>query len=76
MEPVFWLGIVVIILLVVTFFVSYVLNKKTPEPAGCEGIKISEEFCLQCTNTECTIRQRFDIQKIREELEKDMEEDV
>lgn len=74
MDPAVYLGIVVVVLLVAIFFVSYIFNKKTPVPEGCEQINISDEFCLQCSNVECTIRQRIDIQKIREELERDMEE--
>lgn len=74
MDPLFWLGIVVILLLVAVFFVSYVLNKRTPVPKGCEHINISEEFCLQCTNTDCTIKERFSVKKIKEELEKELEE--
>lgn len=74
MDPLLYLGIAVIVLLAVTFVVSYVLNHRTPVPEGCENIKISEEFCLQCGNPDCNIKEKFDLEKIRKELEEDMEE--
>ena len=73
MDPLIYLAITIIILLVVLFIVSYVLNKKTPVPKGCEDMKISDEFCLECTNTECKIHERLDLEKIRKELESEEE---
>lgn len=75
MDPLFPLAIVIIILLVVIFVVSYVLNKRTPVPKGCEQINISEEFCLQCSNTDCSIKEKFNIKKIQEELDEEAKED-
>lgn len=49
--------------------VSYILNKRTPVPKGCEHLKISEEFCLNCTNTDCRIHEKLDLEKIQKELE-------
>lgn len=72
-EPVFWLTIVIIILLVVLFITTFVLNKRTPVPKGCEHIKISDEFCLNCTNTDCQIHEKLSLEQVRKELEKENE---
>lgn len=69
MDPLFYLAITILVLLVVLFVVSYVLNKRTPVPKGCEHIKISDEFCLNCTNTDCKVHEKLDLEKIRKELE-------
>ncbi|MBD5390520.1 hypothetical protein HDR67_00725 [bacterium] len=69
MNPFLSLAITILVLLVVLFVVSYVLNKRTPVPKGCEQIKISDEFCLNCTNTECKIHEKLDLEKIKKELE-------
>lgn len=69
MDPLFWLVIVIILLLVALFVISFVLNKRTPVPKGCEKIKISDEFCLNCTNTECKIHEKLELEQIRKELE-------
>ena len=74
MNPFLGLAITILVLLVVLFIVSYVLNKRTPVPKGCENIKISEEFCLNCTNTECKIHEKLDIEKIKKELEESEDE--
>lgn len=46
------IAIVVIIGLVVLFFVTYVLNKRTPVPKGCESL-IDTEKCHGCSNSAC-----------------------
>ncbi len=74
MDPFFALAITILVLLVVLFFVSYLLNKRTPVPKGCEHLKISEEFCLNCTNTECKIHEKLDLDKIKKELESEEEQ--
>lgn len=74
MDPLLYLAIIIIVLLVAVFIVSYVLNKRTPIPEGCEDLKISDEFCLNCSNTDCKIYERLNIEKIKEELES--EEDL
>ena len=74
MNPFLGLAITILVLLVVLFIVSFVLNKRTPVPKGCENIKISEEFCLNCTNTECKIHEKLDIEKIKKELEESEDE--
>lgn len=74
MNPFLSLAITIIVLLVILFVVSYVLNKRTPVPKGCEQVKISEEFCLNCTNTECKIHEKLDLEKIQKELESEEEQ--
>ena len=47
------IGIIVIVLLLVLFFVSYVLNKKTPIPKECQDLEESEH-CFGCKNVSCS----------------------
>ena len=45
------IAIIIIILLIAIFFITYVLNKRTPVPIGCE--KIQNEHCIGCSNKHC-----------------------
>lgn len=56
-NPYFIGAIILIIVLLVIFFLSYVLNKKTPVPKGCEKLLYNEEMCGNCTNTNCKIKE-------------------
>lgn len=47
------LTIVILVALLITFIVTFALYKKTPVPAGCENLKINEENCTGCNNTQC-----------------------
>lgn len=47
------IGIGVIVLLLVLFFVGYILNKKTPVPEECKNM-IDEEKCTGCSNKLCS----------------------
>lgn len=47
------IAICVVVALVIIFFVSYVLNKKTPIPKECEDIEINNEKCQGCKNISC-----------------------
>ena len=47
------IAIVILAVLLVTFFVSFVLYVRTPAPKGCEDMKISEENCSSCGHKEC-----------------------
>ena len=47
------IGIGVIVLLVVLFFLGYILNKKTPIPEECKDL-IDEEKCAGCSNKFCS----------------------
>lgn len=48
------LAISIIAVLVIIFVISFVLYNKTPVPAGCEDILISDEKCLACSNASCS----------------------
>lgn len=69
------LAIGIVALLIVVFFITYVLNKRTPLPKGCEDIKISDENCLACGNVDCHIKKGIDLKKIEEELKEDLKEE-
>jgi len=57
------------VLLLIIFFVTYILNKKTPKPEGCEDILISDENCGACNNTACSIKTKLDLEKIQKEID-------
>ena len=42
---------IVLIVLIVIFVVSFLLNKKTEKPEGCEEIT---EQCMHCSITSCS----------------------
>ena len=65
------LAIVFVILLVIIFIVTYILNKNTAVPEGCENIKISNENCSACGNLDCSIKKGIDLKKIEEELKEE-----
>lgn len=58
------LGIGVIILLIAIFFISYVINKKTPVPPECKDISDSLK-CESCTEITCALN------KIHDEVKKE-----
>ena len=70
------ISISIIAILIVIFFVSFVKNRKTPVPKGCEHIKISEENCGACQVNDCSNKQRFDVEKLREELKEEEKDDI
>ena len=51
-------AILVIALLIGLFFVSYILNKKTPVPDECKDIKIDSKKCAACPNEMCALRKK------------------
>ena len=64
------LAICTVSLLLVLFFVTYVLNKKTPPPKGCENL-IDEEKCIGCSNSSCKFyKLKEDLNEAKEELKK------
>ena len=69
------ISIALIAFLIALFFITFVKNRKTPVPKGCEHLKITEENCGACTNTSCSIKQKFDIEKVKEEIEEEKEEE-
>lgn len=71
MNPYVFIAIGIIIVWIVIFFVTYVLNKKTPVPEGCEAMKITDENCMACGNTECRIKKDMDFKKIEEQIKEE-----
>ncbi len=53
------LGISILVVLLVTFIVSFVLYQRTPAPKGCENIKINEENCSTCGRSECSFYKKI-----------------
>ena len=53
-------AIIILVVLAVTFIVSFVLYKRTPKPKGCEDIEISEEKCAGCNNESCAFYKEKD----------------
>ena len=47
------LAISILVALLIIFFVSFVVYRRTPVPKGCEDILASEEKCGACSHTEC-----------------------
>lgn len=47
------LAVSILVALLVIFFVSFVLYKRTPVPKGCEDVVASEEKCSSCNNHNC-----------------------
>ncbi len=73
MNPYIYIAIGVVILLVIINVVTFVLNRKTPLPKGCEDMKINEENCSGCTNSMCDLKQKIDLKKIEDEIKEDKE---
>ncbi len=63
------ISIALIAFLIALFFITFVKNRKTPVPKGCENIEISEENCSACSNTLCSIKGKFDVEKIKEDID-------
>ena len=47
------LAISIMVVFLITFFVSFVLYRKTPVPKGCEDLIANEEKCSACDNKTC-----------------------
>lgn len=46
------LAISIVVALIIIFFVTYIINKKTPIPKGCEK-EVDEAMCQSCHNKAC-----------------------
>ena len=57
------LAIVILVVLAVTFIVSFVIYQKTPRPKGCEDLEPNEEKCASCNNKACSFYKEIDIDK-------------
>lgn len=73
-NPYLIIAIALIALIAVIFIVSFIINRRTPLPKGCENIKIEEQTCLACSNSDCKIHQEFDLKKIEKELKEETED--
>ena len=71
MNPYLIIAILLIALIAVIFIVTFIINRRTPVPKGCEHLKIEESNCLACSNTDCSIHKNFDLKKIEEELKEE-----
>ena len=47
------IAIAILVLLLVVFFVSFIMYRRTPAPKGCEDITINDEHCAACGHKEC-----------------------
>ncbi len=65
------ISIILIIVLALIFIISFVINKKTPLPEGCEDLKITEEGCANCQIEECPVKVKLDIKKLEDDLKED-----
>ena len=54
------IAISILVVLLVTFIVSFVIYRKTPVPKGCEDLQMSEEKCSTCGHNECHFYQGKD----------------
>ncbi len=70
------IAIALIVFIGAVFFISFVHNRRTPVPEGCEQIKIEEMTCLSCSNEGCSIKEKFEIEKIKKELDEDKGENT
>ena len=63
------IAIVILVILAVTFIVSFVLYQRTPKPKGCEDLKPSDEKCAGCTNDACAFYKEKDSVELIEKKE-------
>ena len=70
-NPYLFIAIGLIVLIAAIFIITFVINRRTPVPKGCEHLKIEESNCMACSNTECQIHQEFDLKKIEKEIEEE-----
>ena len=47
------LAISILVALLIIFFVSFVIYRRTPVPKGCEDLVANEEKCSGCSHSEC-----------------------
>ncbi len=63
-----WLiAILIIVVLVAVFIVSFVLYKKTPPPKGCEDLERNEEKCAACDEKGCRFNLYYDKDYVKKE---------
>ena len=47
------IAISILAALLVVFVVSFVIYRRTPAPKGCEDLKVNDEKCATCSQSEC-----------------------
>ncbi len=70
-NPYLFIAIGLIAIIAAIFIITFIVNRRTPVPKGCEHLKIEESNCLACSNSDCKIHQEFDLKKIEEELKEE-----
>ena len=54
------IAILILVALLVTFFITFVIYRRTPLPKGCENLKMDEEKCSSCSNEKCMFNKKED----------------
>lgn len=57
------LAIVILVVLAITFIVSFVIYQRTPKPKGCEDLEPNEEKCATCNNSQCHFYKEIDVEE-------------
>ncbi|MBN2504622.1 MAG: hypothetical protein JXB20_04690 [Bacilli bacterium] len=53
------IGVVLIVLVIGIYVITYVINEKTDVPEGCEDLT-DFSACHGCTNSSCGIKQKLE----------------
>ena len=48
------IAIAILVVLIVIFFVSFILYRRTPVPKGCEELEMNDHNCSICGHSECS----------------------
>ena len=51
-------GLITVAVIIGLYLLTYVMNKRTPVPEGCE-VNVSEATCGACNNYACSIKQDY-----------------
>ncbi len=54
------LAIVILVVLLAVFIISFVIYRRTPVPKGCEELLMDEEKCSSCGHSECSFYKKKD----------------
>lgn len=54
------IAIMILVALLVIFFVTFVIYRRTPLPKGREDMKMAEEKCEACSNQNCMFHKKED----------------
>ncbi len=56
------IGIILIVVVIALYFITYVVNEKTDVPEGCKDLT-DLSHCHNCTNATCGMKQRLGNEK-------------